>query len=156
MVVNIQQTLLKIVNTEIYLKRALHGRCTVVRTDLEWYLNSTRPGNLSLIFTQVWAIIATRFDLDRSMFHQDAKTLVHVHGERAECLDQSAKDRTEGCPIAQTFAVSSLPISYRLPFRSCLHLPCSVGGDAEVFISSRLCLQHEKDRCHLRWRTNPS
>jgi hypothetical protein len=37
--VNVQQTLLKIVNTEIYLKRALHGQCTVVRTDLEWYGN---------------------------------------------------------------------------------------------------------------------
>lgn len=35
-VVNVQQTLLKIVNTEIFLKRALHGQCTVVRTDLEW------------------------------------------------------------------------------------------------------------------------
>lgn len=38
-VVNVQQTLLKIVNTEIYLKQALHGQCTVVRTDLEWYVN---------------------------------------------------------------------------------------------------------------------
>jgi hypothetical protein len=38
-VVNVQQTLLKIVNTEIYLKRALHGQCTVVRTDLEWFVN---------------------------------------------------------------------------------------------------------------------
>jgi hypothetical protein len=35
-VVNVQQTLLKIVNTEIYLKQALHGQCTIVRTDLEW------------------------------------------------------------------------------------------------------------------------
>ena len=38
-VVNVQQTLLKIVNAEIYLKRALHDQCTVVRTDLEWYVN---------------------------------------------------------------------------------------------------------------------
>jgi hypothetical protein len=43
-VVNVQQTLLKIVNTEIYLKRALHGQCTVVRTDLEWYVNRIHPG----------------------------------------------------------------------------------------------------------------
>ena len=43
-VVNVQQTLLKIVNTEIYLKRALHGQCTVVRTDLEWYANRIHPG----------------------------------------------------------------------------------------------------------------
>lgn len=40
--VNVQQTLLKIVNTEIYLKRALHGQCTVVRTDLEWYVDAIR------------------------------------------------------------------------------------------------------------------
>ena len=36
-VVNVQQALLKIVNTEIYLKQALHSQCTVIRTDLEWY-----------------------------------------------------------------------------------------------------------------------
>ena len=35
-VVDVQQTLLKIINTEIYLKQALHGQCTVIRTDLEW------------------------------------------------------------------------------------------------------------------------
>lgn len=35
-VVNVQQTLLKIVNTEIYLNQALHDQCTIVRTDLEW------------------------------------------------------------------------------------------------------------------------
>ena len=34
--INVQQTLLKIINTEIYLNQALHGQCTVVRTDLEW------------------------------------------------------------------------------------------------------------------------
>jgi hypothetical protein len=45
-VVDVQQTLLKIVNTEIYLKRALHGQCTVVRTDLEWYVDPIWPRNL--------------------------------------------------------------------------------------------------------------
>ena len=55
-VVNVQQTLLKIVNTEIYLKRALHGQCTVVRTDLEWYVNSVRSRNSVLTSPQVWPI----------------------------------------------------------------------------------------------------
>ena len=49
-VTNVQQTLLKIVNTEIYLKQALHGQCTVVRTDLEWSVNPIRFGSLSLTF----------------------------------------------------------------------------------------------------------
>jgi hypothetical protein len=35
--VSAQQTLLKIVNTETYLQRALHGQCTVVRADLELF-----------------------------------------------------------------------------------------------------------------------
>ena len=47
-VVNVQETLLKIVNTEIYLKQALHGQCTVVRTDLEWYVNRVCSKNLPL------------------------------------------------------------------------------------------------------------
>jgi len=47
-VVNVQQTLLKIVNTEIYLNQALHDQCTVVRTDLEWYENLTRSNDFSL------------------------------------------------------------------------------------------------------------
>jgi len=47
-VVNVQQTLLKIVNTEIYLKQALHGQCTVIRTDLEWYGNPTCSNDVSL------------------------------------------------------------------------------------------------------------
>ena len=46
-VVNVQQTLLKIVNTEIYLKQVLHGQCTVIRTDLEWYVN---PIHSKIIF----------------------------------------------------------------------------------------------------------
>lgn len=49
-VVNVQQTLLKIVNTEIYLRHALHGQCTVVRTDLEWYVNPIHSKNLLLTF----------------------------------------------------------------------------------------------------------
>ena len=49
-VVNVQQTLLKIVNTEIYLRQALHGQCTVVRTDLEWYVNPIHSNNLLLTF----------------------------------------------------------------------------------------------------------
>ena len=47
-VVNVQQTLLKIINTEIYIKQALHGQCTVVRTDLEWYVDPIRSENTSL------------------------------------------------------------------------------------------------------------
>ena len=47
-VVNVQQTLLKIINTEIYLNQALHGQCTIVRTDLEWYVNPIRTENLAL------------------------------------------------------------------------------------------------------------
>jgi hypothetical protein len=47
-VVNVQQTLLKIVNAEIYLNKALHGQCTVIRTDLEWYVDSTFSTDLSL------------------------------------------------------------------------------------------------------------
>ena len=47
-VVDVQQTLLKIVNAEIHLKQALHGQCTVVRTDLEWFVNPIRPGDRSL------------------------------------------------------------------------------------------------------------
>jgi len=47
-VVNVQQTLLKIVNTEIYLKQALYGQCTVVRTDLEWYGNPIHSNDPSL------------------------------------------------------------------------------------------------------------
>lgn len=35
--VNAQQNLLKIVNTETYLQRALHGQCTVLRADLELF-----------------------------------------------------------------------------------------------------------------------
>ena len=48
--VNVQQTLLKIVNTEVYLKQALHDQCTVVRTDLEWYVNPIHSKNPSLTF----------------------------------------------------------------------------------------------------------
>lgn len=50
-VVNVQQTLLKIVNTEIYLKQALHGQCTVIRTDLEWYVEPVEPKDSSLTST---------------------------------------------------------------------------------------------------------
>jgi len=49
-VVNVQQTLLQIGNTEIYLRQALHGRCTVVRTDLEWYVNPIHSKNPLLTF----------------------------------------------------------------------------------------------------------
>ena len=35
-VINVQQTLLKIINAEIYPNQALHGQCTVFRTDFEW------------------------------------------------------------------------------------------------------------------------
>ena len=47
-VVNIQQTLLKIINMEIHIKLALHGQCTVVRMDLEWYVDLIRPENILL------------------------------------------------------------------------------------------------------------
>ena len=47
-VVNIQQTLLKIINMEIHIKLALHGQCTVVRMDLEWYVDLIHPENILL------------------------------------------------------------------------------------------------------------
>ena len=56
-VVNVQQTLLKIINSEIYLNQALHGQCTVVRTDLEWHVNSIRTWNLSLMFRSGSALL---------------------------------------------------------------------------------------------------
>jgi hypothetical protein len=34
---NAQQVLLRLVSTEAHLKRALHGSCTIVRADLEWF-----------------------------------------------------------------------------------------------------------------------
>lgn len=102
-VVNVQQTLLKIISTEIYLKQALHGQCTVVRTDLEWYVNPIPAQESFADLLQVWPIIAPRLDLDCSPFLRHARTLGHLHEEVAECfaLVRSgcpAKDQTEGRP----------------------------------------------------------
>lgn len=101
-VVNVQQTLLKIVNTEIYLNQALHGQCTVVRTDLEWYVNPTRTGNLLLTSFQVRPFVAPRLYLDRPPFLRHARALGHVHEEVVErfALVRSkcpAKDPAERC-----------------------------------------------------------
>jgi hypothetical protein len=35
---NAQQVLLRLVSTESHLKKALHGNCTIMRADLEWYV----------------------------------------------------------------------------------------------------------------------
>jgi hypothetical protein len=37
---NAQQVLLRLVSTESHLKKALHGSCTIMRADLEWYVFS--------------------------------------------------------------------------------------------------------------------
>jgi len=120
-VVNVQQTLLKIVNTEIYLKQVLHGQCTVIRTDLEWYVNPVRSEiNLSLTSIQVRSIIASRFDLDPSSLLRHARALGYIYEEVAECFPlvrsgRPAKDPKKGC-------------SYR-PYPSCKQpsnrVPCS-------------------------------
>lgn len=34
--INAQQVLLRLVSTETYLKKILHGSCTIMRADLEW------------------------------------------------------------------------------------------------------------------------
>ena len=33
---NAQQVLLRLISTEVHLKKALHGSCTIMRADLEW------------------------------------------------------------------------------------------------------------------------
>lgn len=37
---NAQQVLLRLVSTEAALRRELHGKCTIMRADLEWCVNS--------------------------------------------------------------------------------------------------------------------
>ena len=36
--VNAQQVLLRLVSAETHLKKTIHGRCTIMRADLEWYV----------------------------------------------------------------------------------------------------------------------
>ena len=115
-VVNVQQTLLKIVNTEIYLKQALHGQCTVVRTDLEWYGNPIHFNYLSL---------TPRHRFGPSLPHDSILTILRFFGmpelwvafmkkwlNASLSFDQGAppKIRRRGVPIAHTLSVSKMPV----------------------------------------------
>ena len=112
-VVNVQQTLLKIVNTEIYLKQALHGQCTVIRTDLEWYVDPVKPRDFSL---------TCYFRFGPSLPHDSMLTVLRFFGmpdlwvtfmkkwlNASLSFDQGAppKIRKRGVPIAHTLAVSN-------------------------------------------------
>jgi hypothetical protein len=115
-VLDVQQTLLKIVNTEIYLKQALHGQCTVVRTDLEWY------GGQSLLHNCI-LILFHRFG--PSLPHDSVLTVLRFFGmpgpwvafmkkwlNASLSFDHGAppKTRRRGVPIAHTLSVSILPL----------------------------------------------
>lgn len=128
-VVNVQQTLLKIINTEIYLKQALHGQCTVVRTDLEWYENSIHPNNLLLMLI---------FRFGPSLPQDSILTVLRFFGmpdlwvtfmkkwlNASLSFDQGAppKTRKRGVPIAHTLAVRNIPTVLHVPHHSCLLLP---------------------------------
>ena len=116
-VVNVQQTLLKIVNTEIYLNCALHRQCTIVRTDLEWCVIPTR--------TRKFLLTLPRFG--PSLPHDSILTVLRFFGmpelwiafmrkwlNASLSFDRGAppKTRRRGVPIAHTLAVSSLSIVF--------------------------------------------
>jgi len=101
--VNVQQTLLKIVNMGIYLKQVLRGQRTVVRTDLEWYGNPIRSNDPSLTLPQVRSIVASRLNPGCPSFLRHARTLGRVHEEVVERFTiirpgRPAEDPTERCP----------------------------------------------------------
>lgn len=92
--VNAQQVLLRLVSTETNLKRALHGHCTVVRADLEWFGPSLPHDSILAVFEffgvpKLWLTFFRKWLAAPLVFAPDVEP----------------KTRARGVPIAHALSV---------------------------------------------------
>lgn len=83
-----QQTLLKIVNAEMYLQKSLHGQCTIARSDLEWFGPSLPVciTNELGVFTK--AYMAARFSIGSLAIFRLNRRLAPILQKMAERITQ--------------------------------------------------------------------